>query len=120
MVNLFLFFSLCSLAPVTCTAEEFQCADKQCIDQLWHCDGDPDCNDQSDESNCTSNNVTICSSESEWQCHTGEQCIHSSWKCDNDEDCLDGSDEIDCKLILLSVISKKNAQAIMFTCVMVF
>ncbi|XP_061175466.1 very low-density lipoprotein receptor-like isoform X1 [Saccostrea echinata] len=80
---------------VNCTADEFQCSDKQCIDKLWQCDGDPDCNDQSDETNCTTN-VSICSEDTEWECHTGEQCIHESWKCDGDEDCLDGSDELQC------------------------
>lgn len=86
------------IADVTCTADEFQCSDKQCIDKLWQCDGDADCNDQSDETNCTTKIVTICKLDTEWECLTGEQCIHNSWKCDGDEDCLDGSDELHCEI----------------------
>ena len=36
-----------------CTPAEFQCKlDGECIHDSWHCDGDPDCTDGSDEASC--------------------------------------------------------------------
>nr|XP_022328442.1 uncharacterized protein LOC111127521 [Crassostrea virginica] len=97
MYGIFLIYSGQSVeASVSCTVDEFQCSDKQCIDKLWQCNGDPDCNDQSDEINCTTNDTMLCSVDTEWECHTGEQCINKFWKCDGDEDCLDASDELHC------------------------
>lgn len=50
----FLFFSSCpALPPVECSGEEFHCrTDGTCIPERWRCDGDKDCEDGSDETNC--------------------------------------------------------------------
>ena len=36
----------------TCLSDEFQCSDQTCIDVRWHCDGEYDCEDLSDEEDC--------------------------------------------------------------------
>lgn len=47
----------CGLAPVAeshqCGPGEFTCARGVCIREVWRCDGDNDCRDWSDETNCT-------------------------------------------------------------------
>lgn len=35
-----------------CSSGEFRCANGECVRLTWKCDGDPDCKDKSDESDC--------------------------------------------------------------------
>eukprot|EP00397_Hematodinium_sp_SG-2012_P022997 GEMP01023869.1.p1 GENE.GEMP01023869.1~~GEMP01023869.1.p1 ORF type:complete len:449 (+),score=75.70 GEMP01023869.1:121-1467(+) len=82
----------------TCV-EIFQCADDSArVPLRLVCDGSPDCNDKSDEKNCT------CDHEHEFQCTNGN-CIRREWKCDGWADCEDDSDEHDCRRCQCSGVS---------------
>lgn len=49
----FFFFPPATRPPGGCHVDEFQCRmDGLCIPMRWRCDGDTDCMDLSDESNC--------------------------------------------------------------------
>uniref|UniRef100_A0A8B9W0E8 EGF-like calcium-binding domain-containing protein n=1 Tax=Anas zonorhyncha TaxID=75864 RepID=A0A8B9W0E8_9AVES len=85
----------------TCAESDFVCNSGQCVPNRWQCDGDPDCENGSDEiadlcymRTCQVNEIS-CGPQS-------TQCILVSWKCDGekdcnrDPDCKDGSDEINC------------------------
>ena len=84
-----------------------QCKDSSyCIPSEWRCDGEHDCIDASDETDCTNRPAvtTTCSTQvgfmlrvsmhtiQEYQC-PGGKCILKIWLCDGDYDCPDRSDE---------------------------
>lgn len=60
------------------------CPSGEQIPAAWVCDGQPDCRDMSDESDC------------EFTCGSGES-IPIGFQCDAEPDCLDGSDEDGCE-----------------------
>lgn len=72
-------------------------------------DGDEDCPDGSDESNCQNNRtVSATCKPDEFRCKESGQCIPQAWRCDNDKDCNDESDEKNCE--------KKECDPWMFSC----
>lgn len=72
-----------------CPDNKFRCDDGSCITATWRCDRDGDCDDGSDEVNCTYSCRT-----DQFKCMQGE-CIPGTWQCDLTPDCPDGSDETD-------------------------
>ncbi|XP_062576146.1 low-density lipoprotein receptor-related protein 4-like isoform X3 [Saccostrea cucullata] len=81
----------CGVTEDNCGFYEFACSKGSCIDREWVCDGDVDCEDKSDETNCT---LPVCSS-GQFTCDTGA-CVNETKKCDGNYDCPDNSDERNC------------------------
>ncbi|KAK1132801.1 hypothetical protein K0M31_014173 [Melipona bicolor] len=42
-------YGVAALSPHKCTDSEFKCNNEKCIPGTWHCDGEDDCHDGSDE-----------------------------------------------------------------------
>lgn len=76
-----------------CRRTEFQCkTTKTCVPAQWRCDGTSDCEDGSDEVNCTKR---ICL-EPFVACFDQSNCILKKKLCDGRFDCTDRSDESSC------------------------
>lgn len=50
---LFVLFTISAASHQPCRSGEFMCNSGLCINAGWRCDGDFDCDDQSDERNCS-------------------------------------------------------------------
>ncbi|XP_034243195.1 prolow-density lipoprotein receptor-related protein 1 isoform X1 [Thrips palmi] len=80
-----------------CHPSQFTCANKKCIPYDHYCDGDDDCQDQSDELDCPQ----ACNNSTMLYCAHNNQCLPLSFKCDGTNDCGDGSDEANCPTSLV-------------------
>lgn len=83
---------LCITDTPNCDVTEFTCNNSKCIMTDMVCDGYDDCQDGSDEMNCT-----ICGFN-EMLCLGNQSCLPIDLACNGVPDCPDGSDESNCRV----------------------
>ena len=71
--------------PVNCPVNNFKCDNDACVPNVWVCDGDNDCGDNSDEPESCTAPTRNCTEEM-FKCSNG-RCIPKAWLCDGDNDC---------------------------------
>uniref|UniRef100_A0A8C9DTE9 Atrial natriuretic peptide-converting enzyme n=1 Tax=Prolemur simus TaxID=1328070 RepID=A0A8C9DTE9_PROSS len=73
-----------------CSPSHFKCRSGRCVLASRRCDGQADCDDDSDEENCG------CEERDLWECPSNKQCLKRTVICDGFPDCPDGMDEKNC------------------------
>ncbi|XP_053510886.1 atrial natriuretic peptide-converting enzyme isoform X2 [Artibeus jamaicensis] len=73
-----------------CSPSHFKCGSGRCVLASRRCDGEPDCDDDTDEANCG------CKERDLWECPSNKQCVKNTVICDGFPDCPDGMDENNC------------------------
>ncbi|XP_046750340.1 uncharacterized protein LOC124413662 [Diprion similis] len=76
-----------------CQDGQFECRNGECIEDLFLCDGEADCSDQSDETRFECSKPKFSCSDSEFRCDYGA-CVNKDAVCNGVKDCLDNSDEL--------------------------
>ncbi|XP_021066284.1 atrial natriuretic peptide-converting enzyme isoform X2 [Mus pahari] len=73
-----------------CSPSHFKCRSGRCVLGSRRCDGQADCDDDSDEENCG------CKERALWECPFNKQCLKHTLICDGFPDCPDSMDEKNC------------------------
>nr|XP_001495620.4 atrial natriuretic peptide-converting enzyme isoform X1 [Equus caballus] len=75
-----------------CSPSHFKCSSGRCVLASRRCDGQADCDDDSDEENCG------CEERELWECPSNKQCLKPIVVCDGFPDCPESMDEKNCSL----------------------
>ncbi|XP_078302268.1 atrial natriuretic peptide-converting enzyme isoform X1 [Panthera onca] len=97
-----------------CSPSHFKCGSGRCVLASRRCDGQADCDDDSDEENCEdktlsdvsswsskitsgkARNANGCKERDLWECPSNKQCLKHTVICDGFPDCPDAMDEKNC------------------------
>uniref|UniRef100_A0A8C9FBC0 Corin, serine peptidase n=1 Tax=Pavo cristatus TaxID=9049 RepID=A0A8C9FBC0_PAVCR len=88
--SLWSLISVCSLLLTECSPSHFKCRSGRCVLASRRCDGQADCEDDSDEDSCG------CRERGLWECPLKKLCIKHTMICDGFPDCPDMMDEKNC------------------------
>ncbi|XP_071663558.1 atrial natriuretic peptide-converting enzyme isoform X3 [Patagioenas fasciata] len=89
-----------------CSPSHFKCRSGRCVLASRRCDGQADCEDDSDEDSCG------CGERGLWECPFKKLCIKHTMICDGFPDCPDMMDEKNCSLCEESEVECANHQCV--------
>lgn len=89
-----------------CSPSHFKCRSGRCVLASKRCDGHLDCDDHSDEDNCS------CSERALWECPGSKVCIKASMICDGFPDCPLLVDEANCSVCRDNELACNNHQCV--------
>uniref|UniRef100_A0A4W5JW56 Uncharacterized protein n=1 Tax=Hucho hucho TaxID=62062 RepID=A0A4W5JW56_9TELE len=79
-----------------CKAGELTCQNGKCVSEKKRCDGNDDCGDRTDESDCGRIMDNVQCSDSTYKCENNKCTNKENPECDGTPDCEDKSDEANC------------------------
>ncbi|KAJ7410458.1 hypothetical protein WISP_108075 [Willisornis vidua] len=89
-----------------CSPSHFKCRSGRCVLASRRCDGQADCEDDSDEDNCG------CRERGLWECPVKKLCIKHAMICDGFPDCPDMMDEKNCSFCEESELECSNHECV--------
>nr|XP_002709465.1 atrial natriuretic peptide-converting enzyme isoform X1 [Oryctolagus cuniculus] len=89
-----------------CSPSHFKCRSGRCVLASRRCDGQADCDDDSDEENCG------CKERDLWECPSDKQCLKHTLVCDGFPDCPDNMNEKNCSFCQADELECANHECV--------